>query len=92
MSIVSLWEITVKRRVGKMDADPIRLIDRLPSQGFDRLGIEDPHLRALDGLPAYHRDPFDHLLIAQAIAEGAAFMSRDRKADRYPVELVSPVR
>ena len=88
-SIVSLWEIAVKKRTGKLQAELGSIIDGIAQQGFDRLGLQDAHLRTLLRLPFHHRDPFDHLLIAQAIAERAAFVTGDRLAHRYPVELVS---
>ena len=68
VSAVSLWEITVKLRIGKLDADIEEILGILPGQGFQRLDISDAHLVALAGLPVHHRDPFDHLLLAQALA------------------------
>ncbi|GLS42517.1 hypothetical protein [Methylobacterium brachythecii] len=55
-------------------------------QGFGLLGIDRAHLTELTGLPRHadHRDPFDHLLIAQAIAEDATFLSEDQMTQRYP--------
>lgn len=53
------------------------------------LDIGITHLLTLAGLPMHHRDPFDHLLIAQAIAEDATFISEDRNAGRYPVGRVT---
>jgi len=88
VSIVSLWEIVIKTKLGKLDASLAEVDDALDEQGFSRLGIALPHLETLTGLPLHHRDPFDHLLIAQAIAEGAVFVTNDRNAARYPVEVV----
>ena len=87
-SIASLWEIAVKKRAGKLHAELGLVIEGIAEQGFVRLGLEDAHLQALLGLPLHHRDPFDHLLIAQSIAEDAAFVTGDRLANRYPVEVV----
>lgn len=89
VSIASLWEIIVKRRVGKLEADITEILDAIERQGFTRLGIDAAHLLALEGLPMLHRDPFDHLLIAQAIAEEASFLSEDRHAPGYPVRVVA---
>ena len=75
VSIVSLWEIAVKRRIGKLDADLGEIIDAIPQEGFALLPIAPAHLVALVNLPMHHRDPFDHLLIAQAMIEDAAFVS-----------------
>jgi PIN domain nuclease of toxin-antitoxin system len=89
VSVASLWEAVVKARVGKLDADIGGIVDAVGREGFALLGIAAEHLSALAGLPAHHRDPFDHLLIAQAIAEDAAFVSEDRNAPAYPVRVVS---
>jgi PIN domain nuclease of toxin-antitoxin system len=86
-SAISLWEIVVKLRIGKLEAD-IGAIERaIIRDGFQRLPITPPHLAALVTLPLHHRDPFDHLLIAQAITEEAVFVSENRHAGLYPVQL-----
>jgi PIN domain nuclease of toxin-antitoxin system len=89
VSVASLWEITVKVRVGKLEADTEEISGAAIRDGFDLLGIEIPHLQTLAGLPLHHRDPFDHLLIAQAITEDATFVSQDRNASSYGVRLVT---
>lgn len=78
VSAVSLWEITVKLRIGKLEADIGEILAVLPDQGFERLDITDSHLITLAALPVHHRAPFDHLLMAQAIAEGPHFVSEDQ--------------
>lgn len=89
VSAVSLWEITVKLRIGKLDADLDEILAILPAQGFDRLDITDAHLVALAALPLHHRDPFDHLLMAQAVAEGAHFVSQDQNVGLYGIPFVT---
>jgi PIN domain nuclease of toxin-antitoxin system len=92
VSIVSLWEIVVKRRVGKLDADVAAITAQLhPNSKLRCLGITPKHLVTLDGLLAAenYRDPFDHLLIAQAIAEGMTFMTRDGRARHFPVTVLA---
>ncbi len=89
VSVVSLWEIVVKVRVGRLEADIREIADVVQREGFVRLDISTAHLLALTGLPVYHRDPFDHLLIAQATAEGATFISEDRNTPDYPVQFVT---
>nr|WP_237181068.1 type II toxin-antitoxin system VapC family toxin [Roseomonas haemaphysalidis] len=86
VSAVSLWEILVKVRVGKLLADIEDILAELQAQSFTLLPIAPTHLVVLVGLPMHHRDPFDHLLIAQAIAEGATFLSADSFTPRYPVQ------
>ena len=89
VSAVSLWEITVKLRIGKLDADIAEILDILPVQGFQRLDITDAHLVALATLPIHHRDPLDHLLMAQAIAEEAHFVSEDQNVSFYDVPFLT---
>ncbi|TKV70737.1 type II toxin-antitoxin system VapC family toxin [Rhizobium sp. AU243] len=89
VSSVSLWEITVKLRIGKLDADIEEILAILPNQGFDRLDITDAHLIALATLPLHHRDPFDHLLMAQAVAEEAHFVSQDQNVPLYGIPFVT---
>jgi PIN domain nuclease of toxin-antitoxin system len=89
VSVVCLWEIAVKIRTGKMKASIPKIAAVAERQRFTRLAVADAHLETLLTLPFHHRDPFDHLLIAQAIAEGAAFVTRDRMAARYPVDVIA---
>lgn len=89
VSAVSLWEITVKLRIGKLDADIDEILEILPAQGFGRLEITDAHLLTLRELPVHHRDPFDHLLMAQAAAEGAHFVSQDRHVPLYGIPFLT---
>lgn len=89
VSVVSLWEIVVKLRVGKLEAD-IGAIERaIARDGFQRLAITPAHLVVLADLPLHHRDPFDHLLIAQALDEDALFVSEDQNMPLYPVRLMT---
>ncbi|MCB8823230.1 type II toxin-antitoxin system VapC family toxin [Microvirga rosea] len=85
ISVASLWEIVVKVRVGKLEADIAEISEAIDAQGFDTLDIRPYHLAALADLPMHHRDPFDHLLIAQAICENLTFLSHDQHVPAYPV-------
>jgi PIN domain nuclease of toxin-antitoxin system len=89
ISVVSLWEAVVKVRIGKLEADIKEIMSAVAREGFALLGIDAAHLVTLSGLAMHHRDPFDHLLIAQAITEQATFISQDRNANRYPVRLIT---
>lgn len=89
VSVVSLWEIVVKLRVGKLQADIEEVADAVQREGFALLNISTAHLLTLAGLPMHHRDLFDHLLIAQAIAEDATFVSEDRNTPQYPVRFAT---
>jgi PIN domain nuclease of toxin-antitoxin system len=84
VSVVSLWEIVVKCRVGKLQADIDAITARLaPASKIQLLGITPQHLMALASLPfcQQHRDPFDHMLIAQAISEGMTLVTQDQNED-----------
>ncbi|MBV9757761.1 MAG: type II toxin-antitoxin system VapC family toxin [Alphaproteobacteria bacterium] len=89
VSVVSLWEIAVKARIGKLRIDLTRLIELLAPSNFLLLDLRPSHLMHLLQLPVFsdHRDPFDHLLIAQAQAEALVFVSSEAAARRYPVAL-----
>jgi PIN domain nuclease of toxin-antitoxin system len=89
ISVVSLWETVVKVRIGKLQADIKEIADAVQPDGFAVLDISTVHLLTLAGLPMHHRDPFDHLLIAQAIAEDATFISEDRNTPHYPVRFAT---
>ncbi len=87
VSIASLWEITIKRALGKIAfADDLEIV--LQEERFDLLSISFEHLRALDALPHLHRDPFDRLLLAQSLAEGLPIVSSDRKFAAYGAALI----
>jgi PIN domain nuclease of toxin-antitoxin system len=92
VSIVSLWEIVIKRRAGKLEADVGAIAAQMaPASKLQWLGITPDHLLALDRLPVrdQHRDPFDHLIIAQAISDGITLVTRDRNAALYPVPILA---
>jgi PIN domain nuclease of toxin-antitoxin system len=85
-SVVSLWEIAIKRGLGRADftVDPRRLRRGLLDNGYDELPVAGPHILALDSLPHVHRDPFNRLLVAQATAEGITLVTADPLVGRYP--------
>jgi PIN domain nuclease of toxin-antitoxin system len=85
VSIVSLWEIAVKRRTGKLDADLTEILQTVLETDIVLIGIEPRHLETLLTLPVHHRDPFDHLLMAQAIIDDMVFLSDDRHVPSYKV-------
>jgi PIN domain nuclease of toxin-antitoxin system len=92
VSVVSLWEIVVKQRAGKLKADIDAITAQMaPASKLQWLGITPDHLVTLSGLPIHpqHKDPFDHLIIAQAIADQMTLVTRDRHAPLYPVRVLS---
>ncbi len=91
VSIASLWEIAIKTSIGKLTLrEPFEtLIPRqLAAEQIDVLPISMPHLAALRTLPHHHRDPFDRLIIAQAMAEGVAVVTADHAFAAYDVAVV----
>lgn len=89
VSVVSLWEVVIKVRIGKLRIDLGEMEEAIDSEGFRRLAIASGHLKALVALPAHHRDPFDHLLIAQAVSEDATFLTSDQQIGAYPVRVAT---
>ena len=87
LSAAVIWEVAVKRSLGKLDAPP-DLAPTLISAGAQPLPVTLEHASAIETLPWHHRDPFDRMLIAQALAEGATIVSRDEPLRRYGVSLL----
>jgi PIN domain nuclease of toxin-antitoxin system len=83
LSAVSLMEIAILLSLRRLPASD-SLLD-VPT-GFDLLPIRPDHCRALAHLPFHHRDPFDRMLVAQAISEGTALLTRDRMITAYAPE------
>lgn len=85
VSHASFWEMTIKKSIGKLQIT-------LPQQALERklslhliqsLGFETRHYETLETLPFYHQDPFDRMLIAQAMAEGVGLVTQDQKFTAY---------
>jgi len=87
VSVASLWEITIKRALGKLQfLEEFEAV--LAAEEFELLSINYRHLRALGSLPSHHRDPFDRLVIAQALTEGIPIATGDRAFAPYGVQIV----
>jgi len=82
VSVASLWELRIKAASGKLDLPP-NLPDLIRASGFDLLPIELRHIDRLGGLASHHRDPFDRMLIAQALADDLTLVSADRMVTLY---------
>jgi PIN domain nuclease of toxin-antitoxin system len=87
ISAVVVWEVAIKRRLGKLEA-PDDLLERLERAGVDLLPITARHADRVGTLPLHHRDPFDRLLIAQADLDGLSLVSADRDLLRYGIDVV----
>lgn len=91
LSVASLWEMQIKAQLGKLSLR-LPLTDIVSQQqttnGISLLSITEAHVFALAGLPTPHKDPFDRLLIAQAISEGLPLVSVDPVFAAYPVQVL----
>ncbi len=87
LSAVSVWEVAIKRALGKITA-PETWADTALGLGARPLPISLEHAAAVADLPSHHRDPFDRLLIAQATLEGAVIVTHDEAMRAYAVPIV----
>jgi len=87
-SLASAWEISIKVAIGKLVFDVQGLAQALPAVGVEPLGISLEHAARISQLPLHHRDPFDRMLVAQALCESMTLVSRDRALKRYGVKLL----
>ena len=85
-SSASLWEISIKAARGSrgFEVDPRLLLRNLLDNGFTEIAVTSRHGIAVVGLPAIHKDPFDRLLVAQAITEGITLLTSDAAVPKYP--------
>lgn len=84
-SAASLWEVGIKYALGRQfNVDPAVLRRSLLDHGYAELAVTSEHTLSLRGLPSLHKDPFDRLLIAQAIAEGITLLTVDATVASYP--------
>ena len=87
LSVVSLAEMGIKASIGKLDV-PDDLDRQVQAVGLRILGLAPSHALGVAHLPPHHRDPFDRLLIAQAVAEGLTVVTADQRFAEYPVAVV----
>lgn len=78
ISSVSIWEAAIKIQLGKLDANIEELVNAIDSEGFTELPLLAKQAALVKALPAIHRDPFDRMLIAQAISEPLRFLTSDK--------------
>ena len=87
LSAAVIWEIRIKQAIGKLYIPP-DFFEVINSQGFEMLPIIPAHAYAVGDLPEYHRDPFDRILIAQAMLEGFTIVTHDAIFRKYPVRIL----
>lgn len=85
VSAVCAWEVAIKTALGKLEA-PDDLLEVVDASGLEWVSVEPSEAYAAGGLPMHHRDPFDRLLIAQAIERSARVISQDEQFDTYGVD------
>jgi PIN domain nuclease of toxin-antitoxin system len=83
VSAVSIWEVAIKARLGRLEADPDQLIQAIEQCGFLELPVSVEHAATTMILALHHRDPFDRMLIAQAISETAHLLTADGQLPQY---------
>jgi PIN domain nuclease of toxin-antitoxin system len=86
LSAVSVWEVAIKQRLGKLSVgSDVRTWTRRVARELelDHLPVTAGHAAAVEHLPDVHRDPFDRLLVAQAVAEGALLLTADERLTGY---------
>jgi PIN domain nuclease of toxin-antitoxin system len=83
VSSASVWEAAIKAKLGKLEADVDALVSAIADSGFLELPVTAKHAAAVGKLPDVHSDPFDRLLIAQALSEPLRFLTADKLLCRY---------
>jgi PIN domain nuclease of toxin-antitoxin system len=83
VSAASVWEVSIKVALGKLEADPSELLAAIEPAGFVLLPITGLHAAAVATLPLLHRDPFDRMLVAQARTEPLILLTNDTVLEQY---------
>ncbi|MFL9935636.1 type II toxin-antitoxin system VapC family toxin [Paraburkholderia sp. RL18-103-BIB-C] len=83
VSSASIWEASIKAGLGKLDVDVDLLVSEIEASGFSELPVRAVHAAMVRNLPDIHRDPFDRLLVAQALAEPLRLMTSDGHLSKY---------
>jgi PIN domain nuclease of toxin-antitoxin system len=86
VSVASLWEASIKRANGKLEGP--ELLDAVRAAGLPFLRIDEHHAKLAGELPLVHRDPFDRMIVAQAMIEGLTVVTSDGEIPRYGVPVV----
>ena len=83
VSSASIWEMAIKVRLGKMKGDPAELVSLIDRAGFEELPVWSRHALLVATLPMHHPDPFDRLLVAQAMSEPLHLLTVNEQLRRY---------
>ncbi len=83
ISSASIWEMAIKTKLGKLNADMNDLVEAISQSGFHELPVTAAHAAGILALPDLHRDPFDRILLSQAIHEPLKFLTADTALLKY---------
>lgn len=87
VSAVSVWEISIKKAIGKLDI-PDNLLEEIETHRFDLLDITAEHAKLAGELPPIHQDPFDRMLIAQSMLDSFTLITRDKTIPKYDIKVM----
>ena len=82
-SAASIWEISIKSTLGKLNANPREVLDGIEPAGFNLLAVSGEHAARVAELPLLHKDPFDRILVAQALVEPMILLTNDGALQEY---------
>ncbi len=91
LSLVSAWEIAIKRSINKLDLEqPVNefLTEQIKANQLRLMSIELPHVAKVAELPFHHKDPFDRMLIAQSLVENIPILTSDSQFEAYGVRII----
>jgi PIN domain nuclease of toxin-antitoxin system len=88
VSAASIWEIAIKSKLGKINANPKRILESIPVSGFRSLPVRSIHAAAVADLPLHHADPFDRLLVAQSMCEPLRLVTSDEHLKQYSDQII----
>ena len=83
VSSASIWELSIKIKLKKLDGDILDIVKAITKSGFCELPVTVHHATRVVDLPEIHRDPFDRMLVAQAISEPLSFLTSDKQFKDY---------
>jgi len=89
-SIISFWEIAIKQSLGKLQLEmSLGFLENYCNKiGFKKIDLKINHIEQIELLPFIHKDPFDRILISQAITENLTILSKDENFEKYPVSVI----
>ena len=83
VSAASIWEASIKAALGKLAVEPTKLVEGIQASGFTEMPIQAAHGVLASALPPHHRDPFDRMLVAQAMGEPVHLLTSDSLLSQY---------